>query len=277
MVLSAIWSLSGAQTPNRTPEKIRQDSLEMLEQHRLYPERYRFNRAPFILKDSSTFIQGYQEAIQILYNHVVDSVRNNFHSDMPDTTTVMPYSSISVAGPRVRVYYSAGLIWDETGTGSITETDTAGMVADTIAFRNGALGAAMMLPHFLKEDPLYVRLTLNGRPLFDWTKLTGLPSTLCKGLNTSVLRGKHYPPMTTLAFANRYLICDTTLNLHDQLLIEIKESERNWMKERFNITRVAASPTVDALRITGDDSRSALVAPLEKKTSDSARGPRISP
>jgi hypothetical protein len=37
------------------------------------------------------------------------------------------------------------------------------------------------------------------------------------------------------------------VNLNDQLLIEIKNTNNNWMIDRYNITRVAASPKVVAI------------------------------
>jgi hypothetical protein len=246
----------------------------MAEYRRLYPEEFRFNKAPFVLVDSSVFIEGYRESIQLEDNRVVDSIHSNFHNEMPDTTTVMPYSSISVAGPRVRLYFASGLLWNATGTGSIVQTDSSTRIKDSLS--SSVSGGFMTFPTMRMTGPLYIRMTLNGRPVFDWTDLNKLPSTLCKGVNTYVLRGRNYPPFKSISYATRYLICDTTLNLHDQLLIEVKEGRRNWMLDRFNITRVAAAPTVDALRVTGSEGISALVTSPEKKTSGSTRESRTS-
>lgn len=271
-----------AQTPNRTPEQKRSDSLAQLENERLYPEIYRFNRAPFILKDSSAMIMGFgRSSLRLQNNYIVDSIHNNFHNDMPDTTTVTPYSAVSVGGPRVTISYAAGLIPMGIGSGEILPTTIEAMRKDSVAMRNGdtSFRGSIMFPGLTTGpflDTFYVRLTLNGRLLSDWKDLQSLPATFSKGIETFVLRGKHYPPMHSTGWAYTYLICDTVLNVHDQLLIEIKDSKRNWMLARFNFTRVATAPQASALRITGEDGHSAFVTPVEKKTSASGQVTRTS-
>ncbi|WP_162852655.1 hypothetical protein [Dinghuibacter silviterrae] len=249
---------------------------------RLYPEWYRFNRMPFILEDSSAIIQGFTTSLRLRNNYVVDSIHNNFHTNMPDTTTVTPYSSISVGGPRVTISYENGVVGMELGRAKIVPYTLEGMRKDSLRFMSGdtmARGAYMFYrepePQF--RDTFYVRLTLNGRLLYDWKPLPSLPATFCKGTETYVLRGEQkYPPMPFTGYGYEYLICDTTLNVHDQLLVEIKESRRNWMVGRYNFTRVATAPQADALRITSEDGRTAFVPLQEKKTLASAPVTRTS-
>jgi hypothetical protein len=282
LLLITVASPTWAQTPNRTPEKIEQDRKEMERFRKLYPEQFRFNRAPFILEDSSTLILGYGgDCLWLQNNYLIDSIHNNFHNEMPDTSTVTPYSAISVGGPRITLSFAHGLVGMATGTGKIVPTDSATFTRDTAAlYRKWRAGQLKGISTFMvarpdTADPIYVRLSLNGRPIFDWKKLDDLPATFCKGSETYVLRGYNYPPMTSMNFGKSYFICDTNLNVNDQLLVEIKESKKNWMLGRFNFTRVAASPQPTALRITGEDGRSAFVPPLEKKTLSSGQEPRI--
>lgn len=269
-----------AQTPNRTPEQIHKDSLEMAENMRLYPELYRFNRAPFLLTDSTTAIQGYRNSLRLEDNVVVDSIHNNFHGNMPDTTTVMPYSSISVGGSRIKLSCINGLLAFDYGTASLIPWTPEAMRKDSLADRSGnqPLVRGMVFWSALTNgrDSLFVRLSINGKPVYDWKNLASFPAAYRKGQETSPLRGKHPRSIQSVAYGYEYDLCDTTLNVHDQLLIEIKESKYNWMLDRFNFTRVAAAPGVSAIRITGEDGRTVSIDPTEKKTLASAPAARTS-
>jgi len=273
LLLLLLGYVAHAQTPNRTPAKIEEDKKAAEEYKKLYPEWYRFNRMPLILQDGSAYIHGWVSGLWVQDNHFVDSVHSNFHVDMPDTTTFTPYSAISLGGPKMRIYFMKDLYMqtDSDAKGSITPTDSAGWLKDSIDFFAGKwphamgfafgkhVGAAVNVTY-------YIRLTLNGNILYDWKKLDDLPSVFCKGVDSSRMRGKYHEMFTNLSYGYAYLICDTTLGLHDQLLIEVKESRQNWMIDRYNITRTAATPQASAIRVTGETS-GVLIPPLEKKTS----------
>lgn len=279
ILLAACGSATLAQTPNRTPEQIRKDNLELAEHMRLYPEQYRFNRAPFLFTDSTTAIQGYRNTLRLEDNVVVDSIHNNFHNNMPDTTTVMPYSSISVGGPRIKISCINGLLGFADGKASIVPWTVDAMKKDSLAVRNGDTtirGMIFWSGLFNTGDTLYVRMTINGKPVYEWRNLMSFPASYRKGHETTVLRGKQYPPFESVSYGYEYDLCDTTLRVNDQLLIEVKESRHNWMLDRFNFTRVSAKPAVSAIRMTGEDGRSASVLPSEKKTLTSAPATRTS-
>ena len=268
-------SAARAQTPNRTPAKIEEDKKAVEEYKKLYPEWYRPNRMPLILQDGSAYLHGWVTGLWIQNNYFVDSVHSNFHTEMPDIRPRLPpIPPFPWGGPRMRVYFMKDLYMqtDSDTKGSITPADSAGWLKDSIGFFAGKwphtmgfafskhVGAAVNVTY-------YIRLTLNGNILYDWKKLDDLPSIFCKGVDSSRMRGKYHEMFTNLSYGYGYLICDTTLGLHDQLLIEVKEkAKKNWMIDRYNITRTAATPQASAIRVTGETS-GVLVPPLEKKTS----------
>lgn len=274
---------AAAQTPNRTPEQIRRDSIDREKHKKLYPEMYRFNRAPYQLLDSSYVIMGFIQQFRLEDNVIVDSIHNNFHTDMPDTTTFTPYSSISVGGPRVKVSYLVGTAFNGLGPGSLVPYTHEAFEKDSIDVRNGADTAKgiWMVPQIGRlrsDDVYYVRITLNGKPVLDWTEIRVLPSVFLKGTERFKFREPNTKgmPLTQSTYGDAYTICDTTLNVNDQLLIELKERNRNWMLERLNFTRVPATPRVSAVRITGEDGRTTAILSAEKKTLDLAPATRTS-
>jgi hypothetical protein len=232
----------------------------------------RFNRASVILKDSSIAIDGFVSSIAIRNNYVVDSVHSNFHTDMPDTTTVIPCSSIHVAGPRITVSFcntNLGSIWAQA---TITPTDSVQMRKDSISItqRYGLHGWPQPNRRLPKVTQ-YVRISLNGNPLFDWKPIDSLPETLCKFYREIPVPGSKLP-VTEFIYGYIYQFCDTTLKIHDQLFIEVKIEPKNWMIDSYNITRVAASPEIKASFSTPDASGNIGVEEttgpfLEKKTS----------
>src|SRR5262249_27054415 len=156
---------------------------------------YRFNRAPFLLTDSSDILQGFTHQLRMEYNVIVDSVHNNFHNNMPDTTTFTPYSSIPVGGPRVRISYLDGLGFMGEGTAYMIPYTHDAYLKDSTDLRDGKDTVRGMIFPVMRQtdDVLYVRVTLNGKPVFDWKEIDGLPSSFWKGSETYSLRGYKYP------------------------------------------------------------------------------------
>ena len=73
-------------------------------------------------------------------------------------------------------------------------------------------------------------------------------------------------------YTQGYHIADEHLKINDQLLIEIKSDKNGWMMDRFNFTRVAASPVVSSIIPTDEQNKilpkeEAAVTLVEKKTS----------
>lgn len=236
--LLAFFAAALAQTPGRTPEKKREDSLEAAAFEQKYPQLFLFNRLPVMLKDSSVVVQGYTSSINIRNNYVVDSIHTNFHPNMPDTSTVTPLAAIRVAGPRISISFFHAHFTSIWGTASIIPTDSGEIAAHHRGMRvqAGPFG-------FGKTE--YARILLNGKALFDWTLLDSFPKTLCKFYQETTAPGTGKTGWMSM-YDFDYRFCDTTLAVGDQLLVEVKTEPQNWMVDRFMITRVASSPEIKA-------------------------------
>lgn len=262
--LLVVFTGALAQTPNRTPEKKRQDSLDAAAFEKQYPQLFRFNRLPFILKDSSAVVEGFTTSINIRNNYVVDSIHTNFHPHMPDTSTVTPFATIKVAGPRVTVSFFHAHFMPIWGDASIAPTDSAEMAAhqEGIQFPAGPPGVG---------HTEYVRILWNGKPLFDWKPLDSFPKTLCKFYQEIPGSAADNTKLMYI-YDFDYRFCDTTLAVGDQLLVEIKTEPKNWLVDRYIITRVATSPVVKATfsstGVSGNIAMEEAGGPsVEKKTS----------
>ena len=252
-----------AQTPDRTPEKKKQDSLEAAAFEKQYPQLFRFNRLPLILKDSSTVVEGYTSSINIRNNYVVDSIHTNFHPHMPDTSTVTPFATIKVAGPRVTISFFHAHFMPIWGEASIAPTDSA-----EIASPHEGMQVPEGPPSVSNTE--YVRISRNGKLLFDWKPLSSFPKTLCKFYQDIPATNNTAANMHIYGFD--YQFCDTTLAVGDQLTIEVKTEPKNWLVDRYIITRVATSPEVKATfssaGVSGNIAMEEAGGPsMEKKTS----------
>ena len=235
-------------------------------------------RAPGFLKDSTVVVDGYVSSLLIRNNMLADSIHSNFEVPMPDTTTVLPFSGVSVVGPRVNLSFFNGMLRAADGSFSFAVTDSAAMLRDT-AYQKAL--AYQNTQRRFPPDTQYVRMTLNGKPLTKWIMLDNFPKTLTRYVDTMwVAMGNdpHGSWAVVFMYGYTYDLIDTTLGVNDQLYIEVKESRRGWLIDSYNITRAASAPRVSAVRVTGDgpDGVSVLIPPLEKKTSDLGRESRTS-
>jgi len=225
---------------NRTPEKKEQDRKEMEAFKKTYPQYFQFNRVPLTLADSSILVQGYVSCIILTGNYVVDSIHSNFHADMPDTSTVTPLSTISVGGSRINVRFNQGnpfmSIW---GPASITNVDPDNVKADSDYLPYNAHNKP-----FKSDVTTYARISLNGRLLDDWKPLDSFPNSLCKFYQR--FDPKDLKKGATFNFSRVYQFYDIPLGINDKLLIEIKIKPKDWMIDRFLITRTPVSPTMKA-------------------------------
>jgi hypothetical protein len=240
-----------AQTPNRTPEQKAKDDKEMAEFKKNYPQFFRFNHWPLTLKDGSTYISGYMTCIVLNGNQVVDSLQSNFHADMPDTSTVIPFTRVPVGGSRVQAMLVSGgtgfmSIWGEA---SITSLDSETAAKDSDYVKLMSLPGNQRALHYA-DTAQAIRISLNGRVIMDWTPLGKIPHHLCK-LYQAFKNEKKEAGM--LSYSYVYQLCDTSLSIHDQLLIEVKNIRKDWLLDSYNINRASASPAVSTLVVPSRD------------------------
>jgi hypothetical protein len=261
-----------AQTPNRAPEKIKQDSIEFEKFKKENLEKFRNKRLPISLLNGSYAIPGYSTAIQIKNNHIKDSVYHNFHPGMPDTSTVTPYNDIKVTDASVNInLFRTLFITGGTGfdSASITPVNMSYILSSD--FVQKGLKEKKNLSQFIsdyKSDSTEIRISINGKLLFNWKKL----SQFKKETYETDERSPRFGNVKMTAFAYGYAICDTTIGINDQLLIEIKEDKKGWMIDRYNITRISAMPVISSLvpfdikNKTTEGQSVQTVSLLEKKT-----------
>ena len=261
-----------AQTPNRTPEKIKQDSIEFEKFRKGNPELFLNKRLPVFLIDGSYEVSGYSTAIQIKNNHIKDSVYHNFHPGMPDTSTVTPYNDIKVTDARINVHlFGTLLIMGGSGYDSASITPVSMSYILSQDWIKKGISEKKKLSQFIndyKSDSTEIRISINGKLLFNWKKL----SQFAKETYETSERFSRFGNAKMWGFNYGYAICDTTININDQLLIEIKEDKKGWMIDRYNITRVSAMPVISSLvpfdiknKITEEETTQ-TVSLLEKKT-----------
>jgi len=224
-----------AQIKEQAEEQRKKDSIQLADVKREYPDNFRFNIAPVILTDRSEYVRGYMGGLRILDNTITDSIRRNYHADMPDTSSEIPYAALSVIGARVNVQflqYGFFVPWGTTCKYSVELiTDTKGIDKALLPFNNSG-------KFFSKRS---VRISINGKPLFNWKNLTAFKRQLYKESS--------YEDESKGMYAYEYVfsLCDTAIGINDQLFIEIKEDSLNQMIDSYNITRKAAAPKVSAI------------------------------
>ena len=221
-----------------TKEQKLKDSIEFAKFKENHPEDFLNNRLPTELLDGGYVISGYSTSIQIENNHVKDSVYHNFHPGMPDTTTVNPFSDIKVTDKNIKVNLFSHLIM--VGGKDRDSTEISPLDPDYWATVN--IGKFPAGDFYF--DSTAIKISINGKLLFDWKILKSFPKRIYKAserINNAGVRG------SILGYYYGYDICDTTLNINDQLLIEIKNTKNNWMIDRYNITRVAVSADLSSV------------------------------
>lgn len=242
-----------AQTPNRTPEQKAIDDKEMAGFKKKYPQYFRNNKWPMTLKDGSTYISGYVTCIVLDGNTVVDSLQSNFHAEMPDTSTVRPFTRVPVGGSRVKATLVSGGIgfMSVFGEASITPLDSAKASNDSDFGRFLSFPGNRKALHY-GDTAVAARISINGRVIQDWTPMGKFPHQLCKFFQASSDTSKKGEGMWSYSYT--YQLCDTNLSIHDQLFIEVKNIRKDWLIDSYNFNRVSTSPAVTSLVApTGDE------------------------
>jgi two-component sensor histidine kinase len=250
---------------SRTPEKIRQDSIEQEQFKKKYPELYQNRRKAISLIDGSTYIKGFNSlGIRIQQNHIVDSVNHNFHLGSKEKG-IMPYNDIKVSDEIVSIeLFNSNFFFNESRSHDTSSLDFIG----NEHIRNGKIDAkytnskgwssflTSMGPTPLidkkvdsiklntqTEDGYEIRISINGKLLFDWTSLQNFTKNTYHFAQRDRLTVKD----STIGFwftgyGQGYQITTQKLKINDQLLIEIKNTKNGWMLDRFNITRTPIKP-----------------------------------
>ncbi|MGC4104628.1 hypothetical protein [Ferruginibacter sp.] len=241
-----------------TPQQKKADSISFEKFRKNYPDEFEDNRPPTQLLDGSYSVAGYSSVIQLTNNHIKDKVYHNFHPGMPDTSTVNPYNDIKItdAGVQLNFFYPGFASGPASFDAYITPVNRS-------FIKNNRIDGAPV--NIIQKNMYSIRLSINGKLIYDWKPLNSFKETIYKSgskwkLPNSTDIGESFE------YGQGWAICDTTININDQLLIEVKNDNNNWMVDRYNITRVAVSPTVSA--VTGMDNK--IIADsnsLEKKTS----------
>ena len=117
-----------------------------------------------------------------------------------------------------------------------------------------------------------MRISINGKLLFDWTKLDHFAKNIFKSSAKWPKPPAGNYALWGLQYFYGYHICEHSIKINDQLLIEMKDDKTGWMLDRFNFTRVAATPTVASITTTDDNNKplqesKADITSFEKKTS----------
>jgi hypothetical protein len=242
LILASINSFAQKTETNNslhlTKEQQYKDSIDFAKFKQKHPEDFLNERLPTKLLDDSYVIGGFSTAIRIKNNHVKDSVYHNFNPEMPDTTTVIPFNDIKVTDSKINIDLFSHLIMmggKDRDSAEITSLDPDYWPTAKIS--------KLPFADFYFNSTA-IKISINGKLLFDWQILNSFPKHSFKASEKFNVSGGSG---SSFGFYYGYDICDTTLNINDQLLIEIKNIKNNWMIDRYNITRVAASPNISAI------------------------------
>jgi anti-sigma regulatory factor (Ser/Thr protein kinase) len=223
-------------TLHLSKEQKLKDSIEFAKFKKENPEKFLYKRLPLTLLHGGYVVEGYTTLIQIKNNHLKDSVDHNFIPGMPDTSTITPFNDIKITDSKITVVLFP--LFPIMGGKDIDSTEIIPQEPDLII--NNKIGKLPVSDFNLNSRA--IKITINGKILFDWKPLEGFAKQANKfsekfiGLN-----------LREFGYAYGYTICDTNLNLNDQILIEVKDTKNNWMIDRYNITRVAVSPDISAV------------------------------
>jgi hypothetical protein len=228
---------------NRTPEKKKADSLEFAKFKKNYPQQFNNKRLPTKLKDDSYGISGYSTAIQISNNHIKDSVYHNFIPGMPDTSTVNPYNDIKVTDGKINIHFLPHnmLIGAPGIISSFMSQVTLSQIKDSGENFEPESGNAIS-----------VRISINGKLISDWQPLSQFKYDVYK-VGSKFISPRSKDTADMYNYSQAWVICNTSIKINDQLLIEVKTNKNNWMVDRYNITRVALAPEVSAVNFLGKD------------------------
>jgi hypothetical protein len=283
-----ISNLAFAQS-NRTPEKIKQDSIESANFKIKHPELHRFKRLPINLIDGNYYVPGYLGmGIRVTNNHLIDSINHNFHQSARGEGTI-PYNNTQVTEGKL----SLDIIWSNVFTeilnadsALIIQIDEASVKSRKIdnkpISKKGPFMLMGMASNYYNRDTITVvdfkgdsteiRISINGKLLFDWTPLNKFTLNTFKFADKWPAPNEKMKPFWVVQYGQGYHIADENLNINDQLLVEIKSDKNGWMMDRFNFIRVAATPSVSSIIPTDEQNKAlakekTLVLPDEKKTS----------
>lgn len=227
--------------PNKTLELSKEqklkDSIDFAKFKQNHPEDFLNERLPIKLLNGGYVISGYRTAIQIKNNQVTDSVYHNFIPGMPDTTTVNPFSNVKVTDENIEVNLFSHLIM--SGGKDHDSAEITPIEPDLIV--NNKMGKLPVSDFNINS--IAIKISINGKLLFDWKSLRNFPKQAYK-VSEKFL---DFHGGSMYGYIYGYTICNTAMNINDQLLIEIKTTKNNWMIDRYNITRVTASPNISAL------------------------------
>lgn len=230
-------TLAQTNTTHLSKEQQIKDSIEFAKFKQTHPEEFLNERLPLKLLDGSYVVSGFSTGIQIKNNHVKDSVYHNFHPGMPDTSTVIPFNDIKVIDKSISINLFSHLLMtnEKKYFHEITSLDQD-------------VETSLKIGHFpigdFSDNLTAIKISINGKLLFDWKAINKFPKQLYKTSSKFDSSGKG---ISMFFYSYGYNICDTSLNINDQLLIEIKNTKNNWMIDRYNITRVAALPDISAI------------------------------
>jgi len=221
-----------SQTPNRTPEEKRRDSVQLIDIKKKYPDNFRFNIVPITLTDNSLYVPGFMSGIRFENNIIADSIHRNYHADMPDTSSVIPYASLTVIGQKVNIQF---LQYGFFTFGNKAAKNYIEAITSTTGIQKEFLPKKEQESFFNKRS---IRISINGKPLFNWKKVADFKRQLCK------IGSYENSSQSMYSYEYVFSLCDTSLAINDQLFIEIKEDSTNQMVDSYNITRKAATPKV---------------------------------
>lgn len=277
-----------------TPEKRAEDSLSYLKSKIENPEIFLNKRLPVTLLDGNYYVAGYAAfGIRITNNHLIDSVYHNFNRGS-EGSGIPPYNSMQVTEEKVSVDLMNPMFfggYPTFDTCSIIEIDQSHLKEGRLdnkpyTIKPNHFAVMGQYNNFFIDtigiqkfdgDSTEIRISLNGKLLFDWTPLDKFAKNVFKTASKSkaILKKSFW----FIQYHYGYHICDENLKINDQLLIEIKDDKNGWMLDRFNITRVAAQPTISSIIPTDNNNvlltnEEGKVTVVEKKTSLLIRMPK---
>jgi hypothetical protein len=255
---------------NRTPEKIKQDSIEREQFKKKYPEYYRNNRKAIFLLDGTSYVKGYNAlGIRIKQNHIIDSVNHNFNLGSKGKD-IVPYNDVKVSDESISIeLFNNDFFFCESHT---IDTSSIELIGNEHV-RNGKIDAkftgSKKWSSFLMsagnsplidkkidsiklntqtENGYEIRISINGKLLFNWRSLKSFATNTYHFAQKDILTIKDSAfGFWNTGYGQGYQIIDQKLKINDQLLIEIKDTKNGWMLDRFNLTRIGIKPNLSAL------------------------------
>lgn len=287
LLFSISFSQSNPIFSTLTPKQRAEDSLAYLKIRKEHPEIFLNKRLPVTLLDGNYFVSGYASlGIRITNNHLIDSVYHNFNMGTMGSG-IPPYNSMQVTEEKVTIDLMNPMFFEgyqSADSCSMVQLDQSHLkegILDNKPYTDKPGHDGVMSQHnnfFLdsvgiqefKGDSTKIRISLNGKLLFDWTPLNKFTKNVFKSSSRMGPIKDNY--FWTIQYHYGYHICDENLKINDQLLIEIKEDKKGWMLDRFNITRVATQPGISSVIPTDNKNiplikEDGKVSVVEKKTS----------